>query len=283
MIEGAEKLGVPAANIVYLAEETPPAEGYTVGISKKEDVERVLTDLSSRSAPDDLILVLLIGHGSAQGGEPRFNLPGPDLTGKDFAQLLDKFPSQRVALVNAASASGDFVAALSKKNRVVVTATRSGGEKNETVFAGYFVAAYSADVADADKDGKVSLLEAFDYARREIARFYESERRLQTEHAMLDDDGDGQGTREPNQATNDGAVARRFVIGGAAGAPFAATGDSTLAPLYAEVRKLEGDIAALRARKDAMKPEAYDSQLEELLVRLAEKNQVIRDAAGRKP
>src|SRR5437764_1298218 len=84
------------------------------------------------------------------------------------SHLVDKFPSQRVALVNAASASGDFIAALSKKNRIIVTATRSGGEKNETVFGEYFAAAYAGDVADADKDGTVSLLEAFEYARREV-------------------------------------------------------------------------------------------------------------------
>src|SRR5581483_9637554 len=99
-----------------------------------------LTDLASKAAPDDIVMVVLIGHGSAQGTEARFNLPGPDLTATDYAHLLDKFPSQRVALVNAASASGDFIAALSKKNRIIVTATRSGGEKNETVFGEYFAA-----------------------------------------------------------------------------------------------------------------------------------------------
>jgi hypothetical protein len=279
LIDAAEhRFSVPPANIVYLSEDPPKDVAYGVGPSTKEQIERTLGDLATKAAPDDVILVLLIGHGSAQGGEARFNIPGPDLTAKDYARLLDAFRSQRVALVNAASASGDFVAALSKKNRVIVTATRSGGEKNETVFGGYFVQAYAADGADSDKDGKVSLLEAFEYARREVARFYESEHRLQTEHALIDDNGDGQGSREPNLAAGDGSLARRFVlVGGSAGGRVAGGNDSTLAPLYAEVRKLEEQVATLRAKKDSMPADAYDQQLEQLLVKLAEQNQAIRE------
>jgi hypothetical protein len=157
--------------------------------------------------------VLLIGHGSAQGGEARFNLPGPDLTAADFGQLLARFSTQRVALVNAASASGDFVVALSAPNRTIITATRGASEKNETVFGGYFVKAFAGEVADTDKDGQVSLLEAFSYARREVERFYQSENRLQTEHALLDDNGDGEGSRDPDASATDGANARRFLLG----------------------------------------------------------------------
>jgi hypothetical protein len=179
--------------------------------------------------------------------------------------------------VNAASASGDFVASLSRKNRVILTATRSSGEKNETVFAGYFVAAFAAEGGDADKDGKVSLLEAFEYARREVARFYETEHRIQTEHALLDDNGDGEGSREPNPAAGDGALARRFVLSGSVDRRMAGSADSTLAPLFADVRQLEESVATLRARKDSIKTEVYEAQLEDLLVRLAEKNQAIRE------
>jgi hypothetical protein len=170
------------------------------------------------------------------------------------------------------------VGPLSKKNRTIVTATRSGGEKNETVFADYFVRAYAAEGADTDKDGRVSVLEAFDYARREVARFYEGEHRIQTEHALLDDNGDGTGSREPNGAAGDGAVARRFVlVGGSAGRRVGDPADSALAPLYADARHLEEEIAALRAGKDSLKTDVYEARLEELLVKLAEKSQAIRD------
>jgi hypothetical protein len=276
IITGAERLGVAPANIIWLSEEPAASAPYAVGASKKEEVSRVLGELAAKAAPDDIVLLVLIGHGSAQGSEARFNLPGPDLTATDYARLLDKFPSQRVAVVNAASASGDFIGPLSKKNRIIITATRSGGEKNETVFGEYFAAAYASDVADADKDGTVSLLEAFEYARREVQRFYETEHRIQTEHAMLDDNGDGQGSREPNPLTGDGALARRFVFLDRSAARVA-SGDSTLAPLYADVRRLEGEIATLRAHKDSLKADAYDAKLEELLVQLAEKNQAIKE------
>lgn len=276
MIDGAQKAGVPQANIAYLADAVPTGFPFTVGVSNKEQVEKTLTDLAAKAAPDDVVLILLIGHGSATGGESRFSIPGPDITAKDFAKLLDKFPSQRVALVNAASASGEFVGPLSKKNRTIVTATRNGGEKNETLFAGYFAKAYAEDGADTDKDGGVSLLEAFDFARREVARFYEGERRLATEHALIDDNGDKTGSREPNLTTGDGANARRFMLASRADGRAAGPADSALAPLYAEARKLEEAVATLRSKKDTMAAEAYETQLEDLLVKLAEKNAEIR-------
>src|SRR5205085_8538772 len=118
-------------------------------------------------------------------------------------------------------------------------------------FGGYFVQAFASEGADTDKDSKVSLLEAFEFARREVARFYETEHRLQTEHALIDDNGDGQGSREPNLVAGDGAVARRFVLQGGQGGQGGRGGpvDSTLAPLYAEVRKLAEQVASLRAKK----------------------------------
>jgi hypothetical protein len=276
MIAGVERLGVAPEQIVYLSDEPAGDTPYAVGPATRAGIEKTLGDLAAKSAPDDVVLVVLIGHGSAQNGEARFNLSGPDMTAKELGRLLDKFPSQRVGVVNAASASGEFVAALSKKNRTIVTATRSGSEKNETVFAQYFVAAYAGDGADADKDGRITLLEAFEYARKEVTRFYESEHRIQTEHALIDDNGDREGSREPNPAAGDGAVARRFVIGASAAGRAAQTGDSTLAPLYAEARKIEEEIATLRGRKESLKADEYENRLEDLLVKLAEKNAEIR-------
>jgi len=281
LIDAVQRSGVPAANIAYLSEDPRKDAAYAVGPSTKEEVERVLGDLAQQAAPDDAVLVVLIGHGSVQGEESRFNLPGPDLTARDFARLLDRFTTQRVALVNAASASGDFIAAVSRKNRIVVTATRSGGEKNETVFGQYFVQAFAAEGADVDKDGRVSLLEAFEYARREVARFYQTAHRIQTEHAMLDDNGDGQGSREPDPAAGDGALARRFVLSGGAADRRVASDDPALAALYAGRRQLEEQVVVLRARKDSMKAEVYEQALEQLLVQLATKNQEIREKEKR--
>ena len=192
-----------------------------------------------------------------------------------------------LALVNCASASGPFINDLSGPNRVIVTATKSDMERNQTRFANYFVQAYAGDVADADKDGRVSVLEAFDYARREVVRAYESENHLLTEHAQLDDNGDHKGTATPDAKSEEGALARRVFLGGRAGSVAAAargaSNDPRVAALEREKDSIETRIDSLRRRKASMDSTAYEKALEDLLVQLAEKNKAIRDAAGGRP
>jgi hypothetical protein len=160
-------------------------------------------------------------------------------------------------------------------------------ERNQTRFANYFVQAYASDVADADKDGRVSVLEAFDYARREVARAYESENHLLTEHAQLDDNGDHKGTSTPDAKSGEGMLARRVFVGGRAGsvaaAAHAASNDPRVAALEREKDSIETRIDSLRRRKASMDSTAYEKALEDLLVQLAEKNKAIRDAAGGRP
>jgi hypothetical protein len=173
---------------------------------------------------------------------------------------------------------------LSAANRVIITATKSSFERNESVFGRYFVAALSADGADVDKDGRVSLLEAYRYAVTETKRYYESEGRLQTEHSQLDDDGDKKGTAEPDlqvAAGADGAVARRIFLAGGVYASAAGANDPRLAALYKERFALEGEIEALKKRKALLSPDAYDDALENLLVELAMKSKAIRAMEGR--
>lgn len=279
MIDAAEsRYGVPTTNIAYLAERTEADPGRIDGRSTKENVESLLRELSQRADPDATVFILLIGHGSARAGEPRFNLPGPDMTAADFARSLQGFPTQKLVLVNAASASGEFIPALSGPNRVIVTATKSGFERNETVFGGFFVEAYAEGGADVDKDGRVSVLEAFEYARREVARAYEKDNKLLTEHALLDDNGDGVGTREPDPTRSDGALASTLLLVDAREAVAAAIADDPeLAGLYREKEGLERRITALRAQKDAMDPALYEQELEALLVELALTARAIRE------
>jgi uncharacterized caspase-like protein len=163
------RYGLRPDQVVWLA-ETPEADAARIaGRSTRENVEKSLRELAGRAGPADRVLVVLIGHGGTEG-EPRLSLPGPDLTAADLARFLAAFPTQTVAVVNAASASGGFQAALAGRNRTVVTATKSGLEGNEAVFGGFFVDAFARDGADTDNDGRVSLLEAFDYASGEVER-----------------------------------------------------------------------------------------------------------------
>ena len=269
MVGAAEKkLGLDPANIVYLGDKpADPALAVYRGRSTRESVRRTFTDLSRRAAPGDLVFILLIGHGSSQSGESRFNLAGPDMSASDFAPLLAGLAGQTVVFVNTASASGDFVKALSGKDRTIVTATKSALERNQTVFARHFVAAFTEDGADADKDQRVSLLEAFEYARREVQRFYEEDRRLLTEHAVLEDNADG-------------AVARTVFLGTGGEDAAAAETDPALAALQRERRAVERSLDALRTRKGTTAPAEYEKELERLLLELALKDEAIRRRAA---
>lgn len=266
MVSAAEKrLGVDPAHITYLGEK-PAEPGLPVyrGRATREAVQKALGDIARQAGPGDVVFVLLIGHGSAQEGESRFNLAGPDMSAGDFAPLLDALSAQSVVFVNTASASGDFVKGLAGRGRAIVTATKSPMERNQTVFAKHFVDAFAGEGADADKDQRVSLAEAFEYARREVERYYEKERRLLTEHAVLED-----------QAA--GAFARTMFLG-TGGEPAAAadTGDPALVQLRQERAAIERRLETLRASKATLPAAQYEEQLENLLVELALKDEAIR-------
>ena len=279
------RFGLPDSNVVYLGEDPARAPSQIAGKSTKANVERELARLAARARPGDEVWVVLIGHGSASGAgrQARFNLPGPDMTAADFARLLVPLGRQRLAFVNAASASGDFVRALAAPNRAIVTATKSSLERNGTIFANHFASALAGEGADVDKDGGVSLLEAFTYARREVARAYESENRLLTEHAQLDDDGDGVGSAEPAAKGGDGRLAARLVLAASRTARAVACANPRLAALHAEQRALEERLTELRSRKHTMDPDEYEKQLEALLLNLARTGQAIRAIEGVSP
>ena len=263
-----DRFGVPAGNITYLAPDPSRAPGLISAESTRPNVEGALERLAQRAGPNDRILILLIGHGSADDRGARINLPGPDITAEELSGLLDRFPTQKVVVVNTASASGAFLAPLAGQNRAIITATRTGQERNETVFAGFFVDAFASDGADADKDGRVTVLEAFDYAVTEVERYYSGANLLQTENPVLE------GDRE---------IVRTFALG--AGAPrgtgaAAAAVPAELRGLVEERMALEAAVEALRSRRDTMEEDAYERELENLLLQLARKNQEIRQREG---
>jgi hypothetical protein len=250
------RYGIADSSIVWLAENPGKAAGIA-GRSTKESVERTLEGLATRMRAGEQLVVVLIGHGSMQGDDVRLTLPGPDLSAADLARVLAKHGTRRVAVIIAASSSGDFVPALSGPGRVVITATKSGFERNESIFGGHFVAALAGDGADADKDGRVSLLEAFTYAAREVRRVYEQDNRLLTEHALLDDNGDRSGSTEPGARGGDGGLARSFFLTG--GASAAASSDPRATALRKQKEELESKIEALKARKEAMDATVYEA------------------------
>ena len=254
------KWGVADSSLIVLTEDSV-VSAVSNGKSTRVNVAASFVALSKRVQPGDVLLVVLIGHGSGDGAGSKVNLPGPDPTASDFATWLSGFSRQTVVFVNAASGSGDFLPVLAAPSRIVVTATKSAVERNESLFAQYFAKGLVSDEADADKDGRVSVLEAYRYAKAAVARAYESTNRLQTEHAQL----------------SDSLLAATVAFGGVQ-----ASSDPRIAALVAERQALEMSVAALRARKASMDTSAYDHELERLLLAIAEKTQAIRAAGVKK-
>lgn len=275
-----QRHGIPTENVTLLAEREDLAPDAFADRSTRANLLKALGELAGRANPQDRIVIVLIGHGTAQGDEPRFNLPGPDLGPEDFMAGLTAFPTQTLALIHTGSASGGFVAPLSGPNRVIVAATRTARERNATEFPRYFVEAVTGDGADLDKDGQISLLEAYVYARQEVERFYQDENELLTEHSVLDDNGDGEGSHEASLAGPDGQLAATFLLGSGAGTATQTTDDPVLARLYEERQEIQGRIDGLQAVREAMEEEQYQAQLEDLLVELALKAREIRAREG---
>jgi len=281
-----DKFFLPDSNIAWLGEDSTNTVSKSTlyrGRSTAENIRAQIDRMAGRVKPGDQVLIVLIGHGSGDGEETKFNIPGPDLTARDFKQLLDRFAAQRVAFLDLSTASGDAIATLSGPNRIIVTSTKSAYERNESQFARFFVDALDKPgVADVDKDGRVSLLEAYRYAAAETRRSYSNDERLMTEHAQLDDDGNGKGTDLPDgRGAGDGLMARRFFIDAGAVEARLAASDPQLAKLYADKFAAEDKIDALKQRKTSMAEDAYYTELESLLVALARTARDIRRMEGR--
>ena len=262
----SQRYGFNQKQITVLAEKLATAE----------EVKGTFTTLKSSLAADNVLFVFLIGHGSYDGKEAKFNLVGPDLSASDYNQLLTALPTKRIVIFNMSSASGEFVKPLSARGRIVVTATRNGQETNATRFAGFFITALNATDGDTDQDGHTSVLEAFVYANRLTEEFYKRAGRLATEHALLDDNGDGVGREKPE--AGEGLLARAtyldsLSVGEAAAS--AATGR-----LLKERMRLEGEIEQLIGRKANMAEAEYEATLERLFIELAKVNRSIKQAGS---
>jgi Peptidase C13 family len=284
LAEASERLGVPKDRLVYLVDEPGEGDARVTGKATRDEITKAIEGFGKQAGPQDLVFIMLIGHGSYDGNAPKFMLPGPDITAADFNNLLKKLPTKQVVLVNTSSASGPFVEELSAPGRTIVTATRSGAEHFTTLFGGYFIDALTSSAADADKNQRISVLEAFNYAKAEVTRAYEREGLLATEHALLDDDGDKEGSAAPVAAGNDpknkdGKAAAVMSLGTAGDDGLPA--DPKLRALHLERRDLERRVEALRLLKESMDPAKYTSELEKLATAIALKTREIRAAEGK--
>jgi hypothetical protein len=234
----------------------------------KAHLTDTMNQIAREAKADDTFTLTLIGHGSFDSVEYKFNLPGPDISGEDLATLCDHVPAKRQLIVNTTSASGGSIGALQKPGRIVIAATKTGTEKNATVFARYWVEALRDASADVDKNEVISALEAFQYADRKTASFYESQKRLATEHAIIEDTGKKEGVRAPSTENGEGLLATNFVLLRLGTAQKAAN-DPAKRALLEKKEELERKIDTLKYQKAAMSAEDYKSQLSSALLELA--------------
>lgn len=237
----AEKAAGNTANVISLTGDAARAEA----------VRRQFKTFAGRMTANDTAVIVLIGHGTYDGDDYRFNLPGPDLTDADLARLFDELPARDQLIINATSASGAALERWQKPRRVVITATKSGGEKTATRFAQFWAQAVASDAADTNKDEVVTAAEAYAYASRQVEAAFKAETAMATEHARLVGDDAGRFT-----------VAR---LGNAALVPE----NPEVAALLTQRGAIEQDLNRVKEQKSALAESQYYDALEQVLVRLA--------------
>jgi hypothetical protein len=240
----------------------------------RANLEARLRDFSKQAKAEDSLVLMMIGHGGFDEIDYKFNLPGPDISATELTALLDKFPAKRQLVVNMTSASGGAIISLEKPGRVVISATKSGTEKNATVFARYWIEALRDPAADTDKNESISALEAFRYAEQKTSKFFDTQKRLATEHAVIEDTGKGEGVKSPSPENGEGLVAGRFTVMHL-GAVAAQVNDPEKLKLLQHKEELEQAIDELKYRKAAMDLNDYRKQLSQYLVDLAKTQEAL--------
>ncbi|MEX2469983.1 MAG: hypothetical protein WD396_09525 [Pseudohongiellaceae bacterium] len=255
-------------SLLYADGDTSIAGGERIdGACDRNGIESALADLAARAQTGDQVTLYLMGHGNGADEEAKFNIVGPDITGVEFAGMLDQFSQQDVVIINTTSASYGFSSMLSGEGRVVISATRSPSERYDPVFSRYFIEALDSRNGDQDKNNRVSMLEAFEYARASVEQWYAEQGRLASEHAGLDDNGDAMFALDPRADAGDGRLAEIAYIDTLED-DTAGLGEEAL-DLKAKMQELERSIFILRGRKADFLTDVYWQRMEELLVQLA--------------
>jgi hypothetical protein len=252
-------LAFPEANIVVFSEENSDSLKASA-----DNVRRVFGDLRRRLTRDDTLLVVLVGHGTIDGTDAKFNLVGPDLTAQEWKGLVEGLTG-RLIFVDTTSSSFPFLEELSQRGRVVITATDSAQQRFATVFPEYFVKALSDLSSDYDKNRRLSMWEVFTAASAGVKQYYEQRGQLSTERPLIDDDGDRVG-RDAEAPGMDGTLSRSINLDAE---PGSASADVAIAALERQRAALEAQLEDLKARRGSMSEEAYQAELERIVVQIA--------------
>ncbi len=266
-------LGFPGDHVVVLFDNPEMDPELIQYKSTRKGLEEVCLNLAKRVDEDDLVFIFIEGHGSYDGKTYKLNLVGPDPTDWELAAILYSIPADRFAVINATNCSGGSLPALSQKGKIVITATKSGMEKNLTHMGRYFVEAFKDNAADSDKNGRVSISESFFYTSQKVEGYYTDQNNLQTEHSVLDDNGDAQGQSVLTPESGEGLLASTTFLDSGVRADSLAGLIPEQEKLALEARELERQIEALKYEKEEMAQADYEKKLEDLLLRLARINE----------
>jgi len=268
------RMKIPADRIAVLSDTTDSAKAATAA-----NVRQQIAAVRRAMTRDDLLLVVLIGHGTYDGIDAKFNLVGTDLESAQWAELLNGLPGQ-VVVVNTSSASFPFLEKLAGERRIVISATDSVAQRFDTVFPEYFIKAFQGDAADIDKNNRISIWEAFSSATNEVRRFYQRRGQLSTERALIDDNGDGVGHEASGRAAGrddkaeDGSVASHVYLDEPL--PGAPPTDDVLVKLLQARAALEGELEDLKIRRSFLPSAEYQKEFERLMIELARVNKDIK-------
>ena len=262
-----ERLKFDPTHVITLSETDTPESAATAA-----NVRSQLATLRRTLQRDDVLLIMLIGHGTFDGVDAKFNLVGPDMESAEWATLLRGIPG-RLVVVNSAAASFPFLERLAGPRRIIISATDSVAQRFDTVFPEHFINALSDDGADIDKNGRVSIWEAFAFAGAGVRRYYQQRGQLTTERPLLDDTGDGIG-RESTGTGDDGSFASRTYLDETPAD--AAPTDEVLLKLLEKRAALEAEVDDLKIKKAFMQPLEYAAEFERLMIELARVSRDIR-------
>ena len=280
-------VGLPPANTLLLLDPSESELPAGARPSTLDGIRAAFTSLAPSAATSDSLFIILIGHGSYQNGQARFNIPGPDLSPADLESLISPLPAAATAIINASSSSAAFINLLSAPGRIICTATRNVEQRNATEFMEHFIQGLTDQSADQNRDGRIAILEACQQAAALTEAAYIGKGLILTENALLDDDGDGLGTRlqlgagdgdrptspSVRAATShpvpDGTLAARLFLKDFIFPP------SVPRELIDGYRDAIDAVEALKARKPEMPPDEYAAELETLLLRAARLNRDI--------
>jgi hypothetical protein len=262
-----ENLKFDPALVTVLSDASRPSSA-----SSAANVRRAIASTASRMTRDDLLLIVLIGHGTFDGTDAKFNLVGRDLESTEWSDLLRQLPG-RLVIVNTAAASFPFLERLAGPRRIVVTATDTAAQRFDTIFPEYFIQSIADVAADLDKNGRISVWEAFAAASASVRRHYQQRGQLSTERALLDDNGDGVGN-EFSSPRDDGSLASRTYLDESL--PGAAPTDEVMLKLLQRKAMLEAEVDDLKIRRAFLSAAEYAREFERIMIDLAQVSHDIR-------